>query len=101
MPSTQSKALRYVLGLPEVGVESSTEVLDIAAVHLAAQQRYPTHAPQPWGCTALLARLLEQQGAVNEPLIRHAICGASRSEITGPRTGLHFGKLSYLTFATI
>lgn len=44
--------------VPEVGVESSAEALEIAVVHLTTQKKYPqSHPHWPWGYTALLASL--------------------------------------------
>ena len=47
---SRSAILPVVLGLPEVGVESFAEVLEIAAVHLTTQKKYPQSYPHgPWG----------------------------------------------------
>ena len=90
MLSTQSAALPAALGLPEVGVESTIEVPDIAAVHMAARQLYPRSYPlQPWGYTPLFAPLLERRAR-----------RMSRRD-HGPESGLNAGNLSYLSWVTI
>ena len=42
--------------MPEVGVESSAEVLEITAIHVAEEKKYrPSYPHDPWGYTGLRA----------------------------------------------
>ena len=62
------------VGLPEVGVELSAQVLEIAVGHLAKGKKYPQSYPRGRGGT-LAVRQPEQCVAVNERLIRRMIFG--------------------------